>query len=71
MLPLLEVEENPVVRSGSHEPVLLRETVALLEPRDGATLVDATLGAGGHAAALLEAIGPRGRLLGIDRDPTR
>jgi 16S rRNA (cytosine1402-N4)-methyltransferase len=69
MLPLLEVEENPVLRSGSHEPVLLRETVALLEPRDGATLVDATLGAGGHAAALLEAIGPRGRLLGIDRDP--
>jgi 16S rRNA (cytosine1402-N4)-methyltransferase len=69
MLPLLEIKENPVARSGSHEPVLLRETVDLLEPRDGATLVDATLGAGGHAAALLEAIGPRGRLLGIDRDP--
>jgi 16S rRNA (cytosine1402-N4)-methyltransferase len=31
--------------------------------------VDATLGPGGHAQALLEAIGPRGRLVGIDRDP--
>lgn len=51
-----------------HVPVLRREVVELLAPERGGFFVDATVGAGGHAAALLEretAI----RLLGIDRDP--
>jgi len=52
-----------------HNPVLLRETVEALVVRPDATLVDGTLGAGGHAAALLKALGPEGRLFGIDRDP--
>jgi 16S rRNA (cytosine1402-N4)-methyltransferase len=69
MLPIPDTEEIPLGRSGTHEPVLLRETVDLLAPRDGGTVVDATLGSGGHAEALLEALGPDGRLLGIDRDP--
>jgi 16S rRNA (cytosine1402-N4)-methyltransferase len=51
-----------------HIPVLREEVVALLKPERGGFFVDATLGAGGHAEALLER-GPRIRLLGLDRDP--
>lgn len=51
-----------------HRPVMLREMLELLEPRPGQTIVDATLGAGGHAEALLEAMMGQGMVLGIDRD---
>lgn len=50
-----------------HVPVLLPEVVASLRPERGGTLVDATLGLGGHAEALLD--GGASRLVGIDRDP--
>ncbi len=50
-----------------HTPVLLNEVAELLAPERGGFFVDATVGAGGHAAALLER-GTRIRLLGIDRD---
>jgi 16S rRNA (cytosine1402-N4)-methyltransferase len=56
-----------------HAPVLVEEAVAALaidapheEPR---LYVDATFGRGGHAARILGALGPRDRLLAIDRDP--
>ena len=52
-----------------HQPVLLREVLEWTRPRAGAVLVDATVGTGGHAEALLEKVGPRGRIYGIDRDP--
>jgi 16S rRNA (cytosine1402-N4)-methyltransferase len=52
-----------------HHPVLLDETMDLLRPAPGATIVDATLGPGGHAEALLTRVGPGGRVIGIDRDP--
>ena len=51
-----------------HVPVLLREVVAALRPENGGTFVDATLGLGGHAEALLSA-SDAGRVVGIDRDP--
>jgi 16S rRNA (cytosine1402-N4)-methyltransferase len=51
-----------------HVPVLLREVVGLLRPERGGTFVDATLGLGGHAEALLSA-SPRVRVVGIDVDP--
>ncbi len=53
---------------GQHVPVLLKEVLAHLDPRPGDDVIDATLGGGGHASALLEAIGPTGRLLGIEWD---
>jgi 16S rRNA (cytosine1402-N4)-methyltransferase len=62
-------EETMAVEAGGHRTVLLRETVGLLRPRRGAIVVDATLGAGGHAEALLDSIGSGGKLYGIDRDP--
>ena len=53
----------------AHTPVLLGAVLDALRIRPGAWIVDATVGAGGHAAAMLEAAGPEGRLLGIDQDP--
>lgn len=52
-----------------HVPVLLREVLEALAPRHGGRYVDATANGGGHLRAVLEACGPDGRVLGIDRDP--
>src|SRR6476620_5360253 len=55
----------------SHVPVLLDRVVALLAPaldHEGAVLVDATLGLGGHSEAVLQRC-ELARVVGIDRDP--
>lgn len=50
-----------------HRPVLLRETIALLDAARGGLIVDGTLGLGGHSEAILEAA-TDARVIGIDRD---
>lgn len=52
-----------------HVPVLYQQVLTALQPRPGGRYVDATVGAGGHAAGLLEASAPNGMLLGLDVDP--
>lgn len=52
-----------------HRPVMLEEAVAALEPGGARVVVDATFGGGGHAVKVLQQLGPRGRLVGVDRDP--
>lgn len=58
------------MNSHFHIPVLLAEVVEYLSPHNGAIIVDATLGGGGHAEAILNRIGPNGKLIGIDQDIT-
>lgn len=52
-----------------HRSVLYHQIILALRPQSQRRYVDATLGAGGHAAGILEASSPDGRLLGIDLDP--
>lgn len=51
-----------------HVPVLLKELIYYLDPGPGDTILDATVGGGGHAKLILNAIGKGGRLVGIDQD---
>jgi 16S rRNA (cytosine1402-N4)-methyltransferase len=55
--------------AGGHTPVMLATVLRVLAPRPGERILDATLGLGGHARALLEASAPDGRLWGMDADP--
>ena len=52
-----------------HVPIMLAEVLHCLRPAAGDIAVDCTLGSGGHALALLERIGPGGRLIALDVDP--
>jgi 16S rRNA (cytosine1402-N4)-methyltransferase len=51
-----------------HKPVLLKEVLEGLNLKAGDTVVDATLGGGGHSRAILEKIGKQGKLIAIDWD---
>jgi 16S rRNA (cytosine1402-N4)-methyltransferase len=52
-----------------HRPVLLSEAVAALAVRRDGLYLDGTFGRGGHSRAILERLGPSGRLIALDRDP--
>jgi 16S rRNA (cytosine1402-N4)-methyltransferase len=67
MLSSVDDVFNPATYGG-HIPVLLRETLAALDPRPGAKMLDATFGGGGHTRALLE-IAEEVRVVALDRDP--
>ena len=51
-----------------HIPVLQKEALECLNPKPNENFIDCTIGDGGHGLAILEAIGPNGKLLGIDWD---
>ena len=53
-----------------HTPVMLERVLHALALRDDGYYLDCTFGRGGHSAALLDRIGPSGRVVAIDRDPT-
>jgi len=63
-----DFDEMTDVRRFEHTTVMRDEVVEAIAPRAGAVYVDATLGAGGHTVALLEAE-PNARIVAIDRDP--
>lgn len=53
----------------AHIPVLYQSVLDLLQPRPGGLYIDGTVGAGGHTAGILQAMGSTGRVLAFDRDP--
>ncbi len=53
---------------GDHVPVLLEEAVAALAVKRDGIYLDGTFGRGGHALRILQALGPHGRLIALDRD---
>ena len=53
----------------THIPVLAGELIDLLDPQPGQVAVDCTFGGGGHARLIADRLGPRGTLIGVDRDP--
>ena len=61
-------EPLPGTEGRVHVPVLLQEVLDLLAPQPGMTILDGTVGLGGHALRLAEAVGPSGRIIGLDRD---
>lgn len=52
-----------------HQPVLLDEVLTNLKLKPNGIYLDATFGRGGHASAILQQLGPTGRLLAMDKDP--
>ena len=55
--------------AGAHRPICVKEVLEVLQPRPGEIAVDCTVGYGGHARELLQAVLPGGRLYGLDVDP--
>lgn len=51
-----------------HQPVMLNECIEQMNLRPDGTYVDATFGSGGHSRAIMERLGPDGRLIGFDQD---
>ena len=62
------MDDGKTVTPGAHVPVMLTEVLGVLEVGASDVYVDATIGMGGHASAILEGLGPDGRVIGVDRD---
>jgi 16S rRNA (cytosine1402-N4)-methyltransferase len=67
--PVAAVPDASAMDRPYHVPVLLPGALALLGIRPDGAYVDATFGAGGHSRAMLEQLGPNGRLIAFDQDP--
>ncbi|UQA60020.1 16S rRNA (cytosine(1402)-N(4))-methyltransferase RsmH [Polyangium aurulentum] len=67
VVPMMRPQDPPPPKKEPHVTVLRREVVSALAPRPDGLYVDATLGAGGHAEAILDEA-PGCRLIGLDRD---
>ncbi len=63
---LLNLKGMPVI----HRSVQLTDVLHWLDPTPGGLIVDATLGVGGHSAAIADRVGPSGRVIAFDRDPS-
>ncbi len=63
--PPMSTDRGPV-----HASVLPAETLELLDPKPGETWLDCTVGGGGHTRLIAERLGPTGRVVGLDQDPT-
>ena len=70
MLPQTCIQLREYEMALAHTPVLLDELIELLRPAKGETAIDCTFGAGGHAEAVAAALGAKGRLIAVDRDPS-
>ena len=70
MLPQTSLQLREYEMALAHTPVLLDELLELLRPAKGEVAVDCTFGAGGHAEAVAAMLGPKGRLIAVDRDPS-
>lgn len=64
----MTTETTEIAQDPGHAPVLLEEAMEFLAPSAGGIYCDATVGLGGHSAAILQRSSPDGRLVGIDRD---
>jgi 16S rRNA (cytosine1402-N4)-methyltransferase len=56
-------------QAAGHVSVLLKEAIDFLAIRRGGTYIDATLGLGGHSLEIARRLGPKGHLIGFDKDP--
>jgi 16S rRNA (cytosine1402-N4)-methyltransferase len=54
-----------------HVPVLTKEVIEALDPKQNENFIDCTVGQGGHAKLILEKTSPSGKVLGIDLDPSQ
>lgn len=63
-------DDRPDVPSPLHRPVMLAETLGLLDPRPGDRVMDLTVGTAGHALSLAGSVGPQGLLVAMDADPS-
>jgi 16S rRNA (cytosine1402-N4)-methyltransferase len=64
----VKVEELGEGGAGYHVPVLLNEVIEGLHIQEEGVYVDCTFGGGGHSRAILEQLGPKGRLIAFDQD---
>ena len=64
-----DFEPRVAADAAVHVPVLMREVLQYLELSPGLTVVDGTVGAGGHSSQIVKRIAPEGLLIGMDRDP--